>query len=367
MDAIARLLHRLRAMSRRRALEREMNDEIRFHLEMEARELAAGGLPRDEAERLARVRFGGVERFKEEGRDVRTISWLRDAARDARHALRGLRRTPGFAAAAIGTLALGVGATTAIFTAVNGVLLRPLPYDDPARLVRLIGVVEGRDGRGTVSYPDILDWRDQTTSFDRVAAYDEWSATLTDGDSPVRVDGASVTSAFFRVIGVRPLHGRFFLPEEDRPGHEPAVVISHGLWQSRYGGDPAAVGRTLRAGTIEYRIVGVAPAGFEDPVLSGPSFDAPSLWRVSPDYFDPDDVPRSARSFTAIARLRPEVPLERAQLEVSAVSARLASAHPSQNAGHGVRLVPLKEQITAPSRPALLLLLAATGLLVLIA
>jgi putative ABC transport system permease protein len=348
-------------------LEREMTEEMRHHIEMEARELAEQGLPPDEALRVAHVRFGGVDRFREEGRDARGMTWVRDAARDARHAIRALRRAPGFAAAAIGTLALGVGATTAIFTAVNGVLLRPLPYDEAGRLVRFVGVVEGRDGRGTVSFPDVLDWRDQSTAFTGVAAYDEWSATLVHGDAPERVDGASVTSAFFDVLGVTPLHGRFFRADEDSPGHEPAVVLSHGLWQRRFGGDPLAVGRMLRAGTVDYRIVGVAPAGLEDPALSGASFDPPALWRVSPAYFDPEDVPRGARAFTAIGRLRPGVPLERAQREVSAISARLAAAYPSQNAGFGVELVPLKEQMTSHARPALLMLLAATGLLVLLA
>ncbi|HEX6058013.1 MAG TPA: ABC transporter permease [Gemmatimonadaceae bacterium] len=367
MHRVARLLRRLRAFALRRRLDREMEAEMRHHLEMEARDLVARGVPAADADRLARVRFGGVERFKEAGRDARGLVWLRDALRDARQAARSLFRDPGFAAAAIVTLALGVGASTAIFSAVYGVLLRPLPYEDPDRLVRFIGTTETRNGRGTLSFPDVLDWRDGTSSFTGVAAYDEWSATIGGDEAPERIDGASVTSGFFDVLGATPALGRFFLPREDDAGHDPAVVLSHALWQRRYGADPNVIGRMLRVGTVDYRIVGVAGAAFEDPGLSGPSFDAPALWRVSPPYFDPASVPRGARSFTAIGRLRPGIALERARKEVSTIAARLAAEYPSQNAGHGVELVPLKEQITAPSRPALLMLLGATGLLVLLA
>ncbi|HJU66179.1 MAG TPA: permease prefix domain 1-containing protein, partial [Gemmatimonadaceae bacterium] len=199
MSRLGTLLRRIRALVHKRQVEREMDDEMRFHVDMEAAELAARGLPAHEAERLARLRFGGMERYKEEGRDARGTRWAEDGAYDIRYALRTLRRSPGFTTVAVLTLALGIDATTAIFTAVNGVLLRPLPYQEPDRLVRLLGTKEDGSGRGTASYPDIQDWRTQSTVFEEVAAYDEWTATLGGGgEAPERIDAASVTSPFFR-------------------------------------------------------------------------------------------------------------------------------------------------------------------------
>ncbi|HJR41424.1 MAG TPA: ABC transporter permease [Gemmatimonadaceae bacterium] len=367
MSWLTTLLRRARVLARKHDVERDMDAEMRFHIDMEAGELAASGIPTEEARRLARLRFGGTERYKEEGRDARGTRWVEDGAYDIRYALRTLRRSPGFTAVAVLTLALGIGATTAIFTAVNGVLLRPLPYQEPDRLVRLLGMREDRDTRGTVSYPDIMDWRAQNTVFEEVAAYDEWTVTLGGGEAPERVDGASVSSPFFRVLGVRPWRGRFFLPNEDVPGHEPVVVLSHGLWQRRYGADLGIIGRPIDVNSVKYTVVGITPPGFEDPALSGGANDAPVLWRVSPSYFNLESSPRNGRAFTAIARLKPDVPLARAQTELSAIQARLWMQYPEADSGHFVRLVPLKDQITAPVRPALLILLAATGLLVLIA
>ncbi|MBC7792020.1 MAG: ABC transporter permease [Anaerolineae bacterium] len=361
-----KLARRLRAMLQRTQLEHDMTEEMRFHVEMEARDLRAQGFSESEAEREARLRFGGVERYKEEGRDARGARWLEDAGRDIRYGLRALRRSPGFAVVAVVTLALGIGATTTIFSAVNGVLMRPLPYENPGQLVRLLGHT-ARTSFGTVAYLDVLDFRSQSTLLEEAAAYDEWTATLTGGDAPERVDGASVTSSFFRVLGVRPWLGRYFRPEEDSVGHDPVVVLSHGLWTRRFGTDRDIVGQQIPINGTQYRVVGITPPDFEDPSLTDAGSQPPQLWRVTPPYFNPKDSDRSSTAFAAVARLRNGVEVNAARTELSAIASRLALQYPEANSGRGVRVVTLKDQITAPVRDSLLLLLVATGLLVLIA
>ena len=367
MSLLDRLARRLRALAHRDRLARESDDEMRHHLELETRDLIAAGRAPADAEREARIRFGGIARFRDEGREARGVSYIDDAIRDVRLGVRTLRRSPGFATVAVLTLALGIGATTAVFTAVNGVLLRPLPYVEPGRLVRILGTT-ARSDRGTVAYLDVLDYREQARSvLEEVAAYDEWSATLTGGDTPERLEGASVTSPFFRVLGVRPWRGRFFVDAEDEPGHERAVVLSHELWQRRFGGSEAVVGTEIEVNGSLYRVVGITPPDFEDPGLTDVGSDRPMLWRVTPGYFNPRDSQRSSMAFAAVARLTPGATLERAQAELSAVAARLEQQYPDANTGRGVRLIGLQDQITAPVRPSLLLLLGATLLLILIA
>ncbi|HEX8694647.1 MAG TPA: ABC transporter permease [Longimicrobium sp.] len=286
---------------------------------------------------------------------------------DLRYTFRTLRQSPGFTAVAVLTLALGIGANAAIFSAVNGVLLRPLPYDEPGRVVRLLGTTDGETAFGTVSYPDVMDIRAQATVFEEVAAYDEWSPTLTGPGEPERLAGASVTSPFFRVLGVRPAAGRFFRPDEDRPGHDPAVVLSHALWMQRFGGDRGLVSRPILLNGTSYTVVGVAPPDFEDPDLSDDAERQPALWRVTPAYFNPEQSSRSGHAFTAVARLRPGVTLERAAAEVQALARRLEAQYPEDNRGRSVRLVTLQDEIVAPVRPALLVLLAAAGVVLLVA
>ncbi|MFW6078569.1 MAG: ABC transporter permease, partial [Gemmatimonadota bacterium] len=282
---------------------------------------------------------------------------------DVRYAARRLRGSGGYTAIAVLTLALGIGANTAIFSVIDGVVLRPLAYDDSDRVVRVRGHERGGDDFGTVSYPNFRDLEERSTVFEAVAAQHGWQPIVTGDGEPERLQGASVTADYFRVLGIEPVHGRFFLESEDEPGGASTVVLGHGLWQRRFGGDPAVVGETVELGGVAYDVVGIAP-DFEDPRLRDSRLE---LWRVSPAYFGSDDLSRTGRSFNVIARMRAGVGLDRAQAEVNTIMRGLEEAYPDANTGRGLRLVPLKEEIVGPMRPALLILLAATGLVLLIA
>ena len=288
-----------------------------------------------------------------------------DALRnDVRFALRSLLRAPAFTAVAVLTLALGIGANTTIYSVVREVLLRPLPYEAPDRLVRILGAGGESVSRSPVSYPNFLDWRERSRAFSSMAAYDEWQATFRGDGEPLRADGASVSASFFDVLGVQPALGRFFLPGED-DGTARALVLEHGFWRDRFGADPAAVGSEVALNGLTYTIVGVTRADFEDPGLGGSSFEAPRFWRASPAYFA--EASRGSRSYAAVARLAPDATLATARAEMDAIMAALRAEHPEDNADKAVVVVPLQETIVGGTRTALLILMGAVGLVLLIA
>src|SRR5215207_5627965 len=278
---------------------------------------------------------------------------------DIRFGLRLLWKRPGFTAVALAVLALGVGANTAIFSVVNAVLLRPLPYPGAERVVAFDGVNLSKGiNKSNMSAPDFEDWKEQARSFEAMSLYTEGGSNLTGGTEPERVTTAWVGADFFRVIGVGAARGRALLPEDDRPGGSPAVVISHGLWQRRFGADPAAVGRRVELGGRSLEIVGVMPPDFDFPQRA-------QLW--GPLQLDVAKEPRDNRSYSVVGRLREGVPLETAQAELDAVAARLAQEYPVTNAGWGVDLDPLKDELVGRLKATLFMLLAGVGLLLLIA
>ena len=285
--------------------------------------------------------------------------------RDVRIGLRGLLREPWFTAMAVVTLALGIGANTAVFSAVWGVLIRPLPYEEPERVVQLFSYgIEQGFGFGTVSYPDMMDWRERSTSFEAVAVYDEYGPVLVEGGEPERVTGASVSASFFEVLRIRPVLGRFFQEEEDEPGSARVVVLSHGFWKARFGGDSSIVGRTISLSEIVYEVIGVAPE-FEDPQLSGRDAGDVALWRVSPAYFGTAE--RSGRSFTGIARLASGVTVDRAEAELNRIMAALGEEYPEEDAKRAVVVRRVHDTMVASAKTPLLVLLAAGGLVLLVA
>jgi predicted permease len=352
------LLRRLRALLRRSEMEAELDEELRFHLEKEIEQNVRGGMSPEEARRAALVEFGGVELIKEECRDVRGVRPLKDLWQDLRYAVRALLKRPGFTLVAVATLTLGVGATSAIFSVVNSVLLRPLPYKDSERVVQ---VWENNLKRGwtrdTISPLNFEDWRTQNRSFDAISAYEYDGLVLAGGESPERLVGILASSDFFRVLGVEPALGRGFLPGEDRPGAARVVVISSRLWQRRLGARADALGQPLTLNGEAYTVVGVMPQGFEFP-SRGVDAWVPSLDLARP---------RSDHFMYSVARLKPSVTLETAQADVDAVARRLAEQYPDTNGNGGVTLVPLHEEVVGKARRGLLLMLGAVALLLLIA
>jgi putative ABC transport system permease protein len=282
---------------------------------------------------------------------------------DVRFGARMLRKSPGLTATAIFALALGVGVNTAIFSVVDAVLLRPLPYAEPGRLVSVAGTNARRPGEPLpVSYPNFADWRGQATAFERLAAYDPTDFNLVAGGRPERVKGAVVTSDLFALLGAGPQLGRQFTAEEDVPGAAPAVILSHGLWQRQFGGDPAAVGRALPVGGRPANIVGVMPSGFAFP----PGAEPAELW--APMSFNETYIAeRNMHNLGVVGRLAAGATVEQARAEMEAVAARLAEQYPASNGGWGARVVPLQEHLVGNVRPALLMLLGAVAFVLLIA
>ncbi|HSS52011.1 MAG TPA: ABC transporter permease [Thermoanaerobaculia bacterium] len=351
------LLFRLRDLAHRDKLERELAEELSFHLEMEAADRAARGLSPEEARRAAALDFGGVEKIKEDCRDQYGLRWLETVGLDLRHGARGLRRSPGFTIAALLTLSLGIGANTAIFSVVNAVLIRPLPFADPGRLMRVFGTTP-QNPHAWTSPLNFVDLAAQQRSFAGLAALSEARGTLAGADEAEQIEGWSVSANFFTLLGVRPALGRSFTSGEDQPGGECVLVLSHALWQRRFGGQPGAIGRTVALNDTRCTVVGVAPAAFDFPLGS-------AFWK--PLRLDPGAESRGSNHLTLIARLASGATRASAQADLAGIARNLARAYPDPNAGRGFAVVPLREQIVGEVRPALLVLAGAVGLVLLIA
>jgi len=285
--------------------------------------------------------------------------WLQDA----RYAVRQLRKSPGFTVVVVATLALGIGANTAIFSVANGVLIRNLPFQDPQRLALLWSV--GRDdNRDQLSFTDVDDYRSQNHVFENVVAFGNWSATFTGADTPARIPGMQVSDGYLSLMRVKPLLGRDFLPEEQIEGKDQVILLTYGLWQDRFAGDPQIVGKQLSLGGKPYTIVGVTPKDF--PMLPVTLVDGPAQF-YRPVAEKHDDKERLSRHLRAIARLKPGVSVEQAQADLEVVHRGLANQFPDEYSTTGVRVVKLGDDIASGLRPALLVLLGAIAFLLLIA
>jgi putative ABC transport system permease protein len=278
--------------------------------------------------------------------------------RDTRYAVRQLIKSPGFTIVAVLTLALGVGATTAIFSVVNGVLLRPLPYPQSDELVRVHEIVP-QYGLFSVAPATFLDWRQQNTVFEHIATYQGSSATFAGPEGPERLQGAQVSWDTFQLLRVSPAIGTSFSADQDQPGKNNVIVISYGMWQQRFGGQADVVGRSITLSGTPVTILGVMPAGFYFPNRTA------EFWR--PIAINPANATRGGHFLGVVARLKPGVTIERADAEMKAISERLAVQYPDNSAGESARVVLLQEQIVGAIRPALLTLFAAVGVVVLIA
>ncbi len=347
---------------RQREMERQLDKEVRFHVEEHAADLMARGHDAVEARRLARLALGGPEQVKEECRVARGTRWLADLWQDFRYALRMLRQRPGFSAVALLTLALGSGATTVMFTVVNGVLLKPLPFPDPDRLVAVNGRSNNWNvvafGEQKLAYPDFLDCRRESRSLD-LAGWLFNGGTLSDPGDPEYVDLREITAGFFSVLGVPITQGRAFLPEEDRPGGAPVAILGHDVWQRKFGGSADAVGRSLVLNAKRYTIVGIAPADFR---LDGEAGIFTPLGQDKAPFLQG----RRAHPIGTMARLRPGATIGQAQAELALVGRNLAVQHPDTNRDRTFMVQRLRPNVDGVGS-TLWLLMGAVGLVLLIA
>ena len=365
MGLMRRIRGAWRTLFARERAELELNDELQFHIELETGKNIQAGMSPDAARRKAIVDFGGVEATKETHRDVRGGRWIEEAVADARHALRGLRLNPVLAGAAVITLALGIGANTAIFSVVNAVILRPLPFPHPEQLVVLNeDNAEKNWVRNVVAPANYLDWKERVAAFQDVAAYTSGGgSTVAINGEPTRIRVRSVTGNYFAVLGARAGLGRTFEPDETWQRALPPVILSHRLWQDGFGGDRHILGRTVTFDGSPAQVVGVMPASF--------SFAADTMDAWGTMNWDPQNRSRvffrRAHWLRVIARLKPGVTPEAADAAFQAVVRQLQTEFPLTNRVMGADLVPLHEYLAGDVRPALLLLQGAVALLLLIA
>src|SRR5436305_5478126 len=356
---------------RREESERELEEELASHIDMRTNDLIRPGWDSTEARRQSRIEFGSPENFKAECRESIAVNFVDTLLQDMRFSFRMLRKSPGFAVVAVLTIALGIGATTAIFSVVDATLLKPLPYPHPEQLVSLRNDLTGVGAQDVgLSQPE---WQDLQRSgiFEYVSPtwFDE--NNLTGLSQPARVRLLIVAPNYFALLCVEPKFGRAFDPNDHSPGFIPEVVISDGLWRRAFGSDPNVLSKSVRMDTDLYRIVGVMPAGFDAPGRTAEERNI-EAWAATSFYGAPlsDHPPRNRRNLpTAIARLKPGVTIAAAQSRVDALVASLqkqfAADYPLQNAWT-VRLVPLKERVVGNVRQSLVLLLGAVGLVLLI-
>ena len=348
---LSAVLHRQRA-------ENEMDVELRFHIEAYAEDLVLGGVPRKEAMRRARLAFGGVEKAKEECRDARGINLIESLVQDLRFGLRMLRKSPGFTVVAVLTLALGIGANTAIFSVVNAVLLQPLAIENPSRVVYI--QEQWRDIFPGLSIGNFADLRQQSSSFATLCASNNGSFNLVTRDAPERLDGEIVTASYFETFGILPIAGRVFSPDEHQPGHSQVVVISERLWRTHFHSDHAVIGQPLRMNGLAYTVVGVMPKTF-DPLLEKSDVWIPAAY-TSRQVANHDD-----HNLSVIGRLNFGVTPEAAQSELNVVAERLQQEYPNDDKDRGLRLTLLSTVLLGDQQLTLQMLLASVGFLLLIA
>ena len=348
---------RLRTLAGRSDIEAGLSEEIRFHIEQQTAKNIRRGMDPAEAKRQAFVQFGGVEHVKEQTRDEFRSAFLEDFLRDLRYGARVMRRAKAFAFVSIVTLGLGIGAATAVFSAINGVLLSPLPYPEPDRIVRLFQIDNTGRRMGNVSEPNFEDWKDRTRSSQSMALMASGAVPVAIGSETTMITGASVSREFFDVMRQAPVVGRTFVDDEQRVGGARAVIISDNLWRTRLGGAPLG-SLTLRISNEIHQVIGVMPPGFDYPAAS-------EFW--TPKELNARTPSRTSHNFQAVARLAPGVSLPVAQAEIGALSRQLKAQHGDGTWMSDATAVPLREQLTATAQPTLLVLFGAALLLLVIA
>ena len=364
------ILFRLRSLLKRKTVESELEDELRFHFEHQVEKSIRSGLTREEALREARLLFGGMDQVKEECREARGVELIQVFPQDVRYAFRMLRKAPGFTVVAVLTLALGIGANTAIFSIVNAVLLRSLPFPDPDRLVRIYFSNPGTGMHGVLySVAELEDLRNRAGVFESVSGTERGSVDFTSGTQPERLEMLTASPNYFSMLGATPQIGRLFGPQDNTPGLAPSVIISDSLWRREFAANPNVLGRSMRLDNDVLTIAGVLPAGFRNPgrtashnidVFMASGFKSKS---------DPEPV-RSGRSFPgAIGRLKRGITIAQAQARLTAMAAQIRHDYPADYPRQGqwtVEIQPLQEDVVGKIRPLLLVLQGSVILIVLI-
>ena len=353
---------RLRALLRSEAVDAELQAEMRAHVDRLVDEGISRGLAPELARAAAQREFGPLPQLVEESRDARGVAWIVAAMADMRYGVRLLRRAPGFAAAATLTVALGIGATTAMFSVVYGVLLRPLPYGDPDRLVNVWSTAPSRGlPRAYVAMANVYDYKTRNHVFEDVAAMRAIANfnLAGQGSEPERLLGGRIAANLLPLLRASPIVGRAFTEEEDEIGHEQVAILSDGLWRRRFGGDPTVIGQSISLSGVPHTVVGVM----------GPDFAFPSrdyqIW--TPLTFDPEElITRQNYSYLAVARLKRDVTLQQARAEMDVIAAQIVREHPKEAAGIGVEVAPMLDDTVAPVRTPLYVLLAAVMAMLLI-
>ena len=354
-----RLTKFFRNLTRRRKVEKDLSDEVGSYLELSTQRKIEAGLGERDARRAALVELGGAEQVKEQVREVRLGHGLETCLKDLRFGLRSLGKSPGFTAVALLTLALGIGANTAIFSVIHAVMLRPLPFREPSQL----GKIWPERPRVSASKSDYVEIRDGARSFAGVAAYSNWGFTLTGSGEPAKIEGARITANLISLLGVEAGFGRIFALEEDQPGRDKVALMSYALWQTCFGSDPRIIGQTILIDGTSYAVVGVMPKGFNFP--NGSPHD---LWL--PATLDPGAPEDFASGYlTLVGRLKPGVTTAQARSELVALSRSIREKRPNIPADYAThaQVNPLQAESVAEIRPTLLILLGTVGLVLLIA
>ncbi len=366
MSKLSEIGRRVGMLVRREKFARELEEEMRLHRELKEKELIADGADASEAQYAASRQFGNAMYLRERGREAWGWMWLEDFVQDLRFGARMLGKNPGFTIVAVVTLALGIGANTAIFSVVNAVLLRPLPYHDPAKLVRA-DAYWPRINDEVVPGPDYTNWKLNNHGFEALAAFDSGDQiNLTSAGQPERIESVLVTANFLRVLGVQPSLGRDFRPEEAQPGAKLVAILSDGLWRRKFGAEPQILGKGITLNGQSYTVIGVMPEGFRFP-------DRRTNPEILLAFQLPTKVDWTARSVSltrVIGRLKSDVSITQANTELATLSKRTEADIPAtflhMRDGMQVRTTGLYEKLVGDIRPTLLILLAAVAFVLLI-
>ncbi len=359
------LISRIVSVFRTEHLNRELEEEQEFHIACRTAELIEGGISSDEASRRARVEFGNRVRAREESRDAKLFGWLESTGQDLSYGFRTLRKSPSFGAVAILTLALGIGVNTAIFSVVNGVLLNPLPYHEPDRIICLFEKFPNSKFT-SISYPNFLDWQRMNRTFSAMATYRGMGFTVSGEGEPEHLQGEMVAAGFFEIFGERPLIGRTFNKQDDHLGAAPTAMISEGLWKRKFGSTRDTIGRRLIVDGIGRTVIGVVPSNFRFQYYGRSHTD---IYTPIGEWREPQFYANRVAGWglAAVGHLKPGVTLGQARSDMDRVARQLAVTYPDVDSNVTTNLIPIKEVLVGDVRPVLLILLAAVGLVLLIA